>query len=159
MRKVYGHWIELQDGILNIIEFDNTAPDRLALKVFDVESMPMEHIESSIGFRITTPDGISVAYTGDTDLCDSAVTLAKNADLLICESALPDGMKVPGHLTPSLAGDIATQAKARQLVLTHFYPECDMIDIEAECRKTYHGPLILAEDLMQIEVSASTSVT
>ncbi len=159
LRKVYGHWIELQDGILNIIEFDNTAPDRLALKVFDVESMPMEHIESSIGFRITTPDGISVAYTGDTDLCDSAVTLAKNADLLICESALPDGMKVPGHLTPSLAGDIATQAKARQLVLTHFYPECDMIDIEAECRKTYHGPLILAEDLMQIEVSASTSVT
>ena len=155
LKKVYGHWIELEGNLLNLIEFDNTAPDRLSLKVFDVETMPMEHIESSIGFRITTPVGTSVVYTGDTDLCDNAVTLARNADLLICESALPDGMKVPGHLTPSLAGEIATQANAKRLVLTHFYPECDMIDIEAECRKTYHGPLLLAEDLMQIEVGNS----
>ena len=115
----------------------------------------MEHIETIIGFLITTPGGTSVVYTGDTDLCDNTVTLARNADLLICESALPDGMKVPGHLTPSLAGEIATQANAKRLVLKHFYPECDMIDIETECRKTYHGPLLLAEDLMQIEVGNS----
>jgi len=155
LKKVYGHWIELEDNLLNLIELDNTAPDRLSLKVFDVETMPMEHIESSIGFRITTPVGTSVVYTGDTDLCDNAVTLDRNADLLICGSALPDGMKVPGHLTPSLAGEIATQANAKRLVLTHFYPECDMIEIEAECRKTYHGPLILAEDLMQMKVENS----
>ena len=55
-------------------------------------------------------------------------------------------------LTPSLAGEIATQANVRKLVLTHFYPECDHVDIEMECRKTYTGPLVLAEDLMQIEV-------
>jgi len=155
LRKVYKHWIELENGILNMVEFDNTAPDHLSLKVFEVETMPMEHIESSIGFRITTPEGTSVVYTGDTDLCNNAVTLARNVDLLICESALPDGMKVPGHLTPSLAGEIATRAKAKQLVLTHFYPECDTVDIEAECRKTYQGPLLLAEDLMQIEVGNS----
>ena len=123
---------------------------------FDIETMPMEHIESSIGFRITTPEGTSIVYTGDIDFCDNAVALAKNADLLICESALPDGMKVPGHLTPSLAGEIATQANSKRLVLTHFYPECDMVDIEAECRKIYQGHLILAEDLMQIEIGNST---
>lgn len=156
LRKVYGQWIELEDNLLNLIEFDNTAPDRLSLKLFDVETMPMEHIESSIGFRITTQDGTAVVYTGDIDFCDNAVTLARNADLLICEASLPDCMKVPGHLTPSLAGEIAAQAKAKRLVLTHFYPECDMVDIEAECRKTYQGHLILAEDLLQIEVGIST---
>ncbi|MBE9547256.1 MAG: ribonuclease Z, partial [Proteobacteria bacterium] len=122
LREVYGRWIELEDGILNLIELDNTAPDCLSHKAFIAETMPVEHIESSIGFRITTPDGISVVYTGDTDLCDGIVTLAEDADLLICEAALPDGMKVPGHLTPSLAGEIATQANVRRLVLTHFYP-------------------------------------
>jgi ribonuclease BN (tRNA processing enzyme) len=39
-----------------------------------------------------------------------------------------------------------------QLVLTHFYPQCDRTDIERQCRKTYGGPLILAEDLMRITI-------
>ena len=36
--------------------------------------------------------------------------------------------------------------------MTHFYPECDSADIEAECRKTYDGPLVLARDLMVVDV-------
>jgi ribonuclease BN (tRNA processing enzyme) len=50
------------------------------------------------------------------------------------------------------AGDLAAKANVRKLVLTHFYPQCDNEDIAAECRKTYSGPLVLAEDLMQLEV-------
>ena len=53
-------------------------------------------------------------------------------------------------MTPGLAGEIATRANVRKLVLTHFYPECDKADIFSQCRKTYKGPLILAEDLMKI---------
>jgi len=78
--------------------------------------------------------------------------LSKDADLLICESALPDELKVKGHLTPSLAGEIAKRANVRKLVLTHFYPECDQADVKKECRKTYSGPLVLAEDLMTIDI-------
>jgi len=66
---------------------------------------------------------------------------------------LPDKLRVKGHLTPSWAGKIASRAGVKKLVLTHFYPECDQTDIEQECRKTYSGPLLLAEDLMQIEVN------
>jgi len=51
-----------------------------------------------------------------------------------------------------LAGDLATKAGVRQLVLTHFYPECDNENIAAQCRRTYAGPLILAEDLMKLEI-------
>jgi ribonuclease BN (tRNA processing enzyme) len=93
-----------------------------------------------------------VVYSGDTDYSDNLVYLAKDSDLLICESALPDQLKVDGHLTPSLAGKIATRANVKKLVLTHFYPECDQADIEKECRKTYSGPLVLAEDLLKIEL-------
>ncbi|MGD8952490.1 MAG: MBL fold metallo-hydrolase, partial [Desulfobacterales bacterium] len=70
----------------------------------------------------------------------------------ICESALPDALKVDGHLTPSLAGEIATQANVGRLVLTHFYPECDQTDVTKECRKTYAGPLVLARDLMTLKL-------
>ncbi|MBW2637083.1 MAG: MBL fold metallo-hydrolase, partial [Deltaproteobacteria bacterium] len=120
---------------------------------FDVNTMPMDHIESSIGFRVAVPDGTSLVYSGDTDYCENLVELSRNTDLLICEAAFPDEKKAKGHLTPSLAGKIATEAKVKTFILTHFYPECESIDIEAQCRRTYKGDLILAEDLMPIELS------
>ena len=153
LRRVYDRWIELDTGLMNIIELDNHNRDQRAFDAFTVDTLPMTHIESSIGYRITAADGTSIAFTGDTDFCENAITLARDVDLFICEAALPDAMKVEGHLTPSVAGRIATEAGVRQLVLTHFYPECDAVDIAAECRRTYHGPLVLARDLMVIEVT------
>ena len=150
LKNACGEWIELKPGLLNIVEMDNRAKDFSDFGDFTVASIPVEHTDESVAYRINRSDGESVVYSGDTDFSDNLVTLAKNADLLICESALPDELKVPGHLTPSLAGEIATQANVRKLVLTHFYPECDQVDIEKQCRKTWSGPLILAEDLMKI---------
>jgi len=152
LKFAYGQWIELTPGLLRILELDTTGRDHLDCGLFDVNSLPMDHTDMSLAYRITAPDGKSVVYSGDTDLCDNLVTLAKGVDVLICESALPDEIKVPGHLTPSLAGRIATQAGVKKLVLTHFYPECDAVDVSQQCRKTYHGPLVLAEDLMEIEL-------
>jgi ribonuclease BN (tRNA processing enzyme) len=152
LHAVYKEWIELEPDLMNLIELHNDGRDQFTNDAFSVETLPMSHIESSIGYRITGADGTSVVYSGDTDFCENAVALAMDADLLICESALPDAMKVEGHLTPSLAGRIATEAGVKKLLLTHFYPECESVDIEAQCRKTYNGPLILASDLMVVDV-------
>ena len=152
LKTVFGKWIELDPGLVDIIQMNNRSADLLRLKDFTVRSAPVEHNPESIAYRITGSDGVSVVYSGDTDFSDNLVMLSKDADLLICESALPDELKVKGHLTPSLAGEIAKRANVRKLVLTHFYPECDQVDVEKECRKTYSGPLVLAEDLMTIYI-------
>ena len=152
LRAVYGKWIELAPGMLKILELDNSARDSHRFEEFSVESIPVKHNPESLAYRVTNTDGYSAVYTGDTDYSENIIELAQNADLLICESALPDSMRVKGHLTPSVAGEIATRAGIGKLVLTHLYPECDQVDIEQECRKTYAGPLIIAEDLMRIEI-------
>ncbi|MDO9516282.1 MAG: MBL fold metallo-hydrolase [Syntrophales bacterium] len=152
LEKVYGQWIELEEGIVDIFEMKSSGPDFMQFDFSNIDTLPMEHTESSIGYRLTMPDNTSIVYTGDTDYCKNAVRLAMKADLLICECSLPDEMKVPGHLTPSLAGRIASEAQVKNLVLTHFYPECDGVDIEAQCRKRYDGGLLCAEDLMRIEI-------
>jgi ribonuclease BN (tRNA processing enzyme) len=152
LKDAYGEWIELAPGLLNISELDTTGRGHLDCGMFDVDSLPMNHTQMSLAYRITASDGKSVVYSGDTDVCDNLVTLATGADVLICEAAMPDAMKVDGHLTPSLAGRIAAQAGVKKLVLTHFYPECDAVDITKECRKTYQGPLVIAEDLMKIAI-------
>jgi ribonuclease BN (tRNA processing enzyme) len=152
LKTVYGHWIELAPGLLIIMEFDNKSPDACQFEDFSVKTAPVAHNEESIAYRITSADGRSAVYTGDTDYSETIIDLAQDTDLLICECALPDKLKVKGHLTPSLAGDLASKANVRKLVLTHFYPQCDKEDIAAECRKTYSGPLVLAEDLMKIKI-------
>ena len=152
LKTVYGDWMALPEGMLNLVEIDNTGPERRRFPSFTLETMSMKHREESIGYRVTDPGGKSIIYSGDTDANENLVTLATGADLLICESAMPDESKVPGHLTPSLAGDMAARARVNMLVLTHLYPECDRVDLTAQCRRTYQGPLLIAEDLMRLEI-------
>jgi ribonuclease BN (tRNA processing enzyme) len=154
LEKVYGEWIQLESGMMDIIELNNKRKDLLQFDIFTVHSIPVAHNEESIAFRIEDNRGRSVVYSGDTDFSENLITLSRNADLLICESSMPDNMKIPGHLTPSLAGEIAARSNVKKLLLTHFYPECDKADIASECRRTFNGKLILAEDLMKIRIGS-----
>jgi ribonuclease BN (tRNA processing enzyme) len=153
LENVYGKWIHLENDIMNIIELNNENRDMFRFDRFTVHSIPVEHNEESLAFRIEDNQGKSVVYSGDTDFSENLILLSKNADLLICESSMPDELKIPGHLTPCLAGEIAARSGAKKLLLTHFYPECDSVDIAAECRKTYSGDLMPAEDMMKITIS------
>jgi len=155
LKTVYGNWIELAPGLLDFVEMDNTSRDSVNFRGFTVETTPVEHNPESIAYRITSGDGRSVVYSGDTDYSENLIELAKGADILICESAEPDGLQGKGHLTPSMAGEMATRAGVGKLVLTHFYPDCEDADLAQQCRRTYAGPLVLAEDLMRIEVIGS----
>jgi ribonuclease BN (tRNA processing enzyme) len=150
LKQAYGDWIDIGRELFQIVELDTRSRDGREFAGFRLDSAPMEHTPESIAFRLTGPAGRSMVYSGDTDYCERLVELALDADLLICESAFPEGRKVRGHLTPALAGEMARRARVGRLVLTHFYPACDKADIEAECRKTYKGPLLMAHDLMQL---------
>jgi ribonuclease BN (tRNA processing enzyme) len=150
LTAAWGQWLQLPKELFALTELATDATDRYVAEDFTLTSCPVVHNPESLAYRITGPDGLSVVCSGDTDECETLVELARAADLLVCESALPDALKVPGHLTPSLAGRIAARAKVGRLVLTHLYPECDAVDIAAECRRTWSGPLIVARDLMHI---------
>lgn len=129
---------------------NTNAPDRLNFDLFSVCTRPAAHNPESISYRIASPSGYSVVYSGDTDYTDNLITLSADAQILICECSHPDEEKVQGHLCPYLAGSMAASAGAKKLVLTHFYLRCDGFDIEKQCRKTYKGEFVLAEDLMRL---------
>jgi ribonuclease BN (tRNA processing enzyme) len=112
----------------------------------------MAHISESVGYRIEFKDGKSMAISGDTDYCQNIIDLALEVDLLVLECSFPDGKKVEGHLTPSLAGKIALESRCKKLLLTHLYPICDQFDILSQCRQVYQGQIILGEDLMRIKI-------
>lgn len=151
LKSVYGEWIDPGDDLLKFREFETTAKDHYQEGVFAVTTRPVAHRPESVAFRVNV-NNAAVVYSGDTDVNQNLVALSRDADLLICESALPDDLKKEGHLTPSLAGGIAQQAGVKRLVLTHLYPECDKMDIRQQCAKTYSGEIIVAKDLMRFEL-------
>lgn len=52
----------------------------------------------------------------------------------------------------AFAGRIARESNCKKLVLTHFYPICGDYDISGQCKEEFNGEVVLAEDLMTIEV-------
>jgi ribonuclease BN (tRNA processing enzyme) len=149
LKALYGHWIEPQSYQLVIKEVSQGA---LLCRDLRIISKPMAHISESVGYRIEFKDGKSMTASGDTDYCQNIVDLGFEADLLVLECSFPEGKKVDGHLTPSLAGRIALESRCKRLLLTHLYPVCDQFDIVNECRQVYKGEILLGEDLMRIAV-------
>lgn len=68
--------------------------------------------------------GIAVAYVTDTRPCEGGRQLARDADLLIHEATFGDDMQAraieTGHSTACEAAEIARDADAEKLLLTHF---------------------------------------
>lgn len=118
-----------------------------------IKTCPVSHSSTtkSIAYRIEHKKRVFV-YTGDTGYCNEAAEIGKNADVLMAECSIPDGKKAEGHLTPSMAGKIASRANAKALVLTHFYPEVLKTNIKNACRKEFGGRIILASDKMKLSI-------
>jgi ribonuclease BN (tRNA processing enzyme) len=149
LRSVYGSWIEPETFHIHIRE---VVADEAEIGELRIITIPLEHTPESVGYRVTSLTGRSVAYSGDTDYCPNIVELARGADLLILECSFPEGRKVRGHLTPALAGRIAHEAGCTRLLLTHLYPPCDRSDIRGDCQNVFPGEVLLAEDMMRIRI-------
>lgn len=131
---------------------EELSKDERDYKDYSLKTRPMLHMVPCTGYRIEDRNGASVAYTGDTDYCESVVELAGGVDVLVIEAALPPAFDLEGHLEPEAAGRIAAEAGVGTLVITHLYPVCDRYDTEAEVRKSYGGDVIIAEDLLRLDI-------
>jgi ribonuclease BN (tRNA processing enzyme) len=120
---------------------------------FPVECLPLVHPAPCYGYRLTL-DGKVITYCTDTGVCDNAVTLSRNADLLITECGLKPGQESPGwpHLNPENAIHIAREAKAKRLALLHFGAEVyrtpdDRREVKNRFEKEYPGLVVTNDDL------------
>jgi ribonuclease Z len=107
--------------------------------------------------------GQRFAFIMDTRLCDAAFALADRADMVVCESTFAHSEAALardfGHLTAGQAGQIAAQAGARLLVLTHFSQRYESAPggnerLAGEAAAVFGGEVVLARDLDRIPVPA-----
>jgi ribonuclease Z len=76
--------------------------------------------------------GRKFTYVADTKLCDNAVKLAKDADILVTECTHSHDIEEKAeqymHLTAPQGAQIAKDANAKKLILTHFSQRYDNVD-------------------------------
>lgn len=105
--------------------------------------------------------GKKITYIVDTSENENIIELARNSDVLICESTylneLKNQAKERGHLTAKQAGSIAKKANVRKLILTHFsqrYPKLTPLINEA---KSKFKNTSAAKDFMEVVIEEIAS--
>jgi len=103
------------------------------------------HPDPCLSMRIQKDKKILV-YMTDTEWSDNLITIARDADLLLCESSLYNEFlgKIPGHLTAGQAGSIAAAAGVKHLVLNHLPHYGDHRRLAAQAREKFNGQVELA---------------
>ena len=102
-------------------------------------------------------DGKKVVYSGDTSYSKDTVESASGADLLVhdgtYDSSKSDEAFSRRHSTAEEAATVASEAGAKQLVLTHISPRySDDPGLLLEQAKKIFGNTVIAEDGMKIIV-------
>ena len=130
--------------------------------------VPHGLVYPNLAYRFDTAAG-SVVFSGDTAVSPNLVRLARGADILVHEAIDPawvDHIVGPkpwdarqqalarqlleAHTTPQQAGEAATQAGVKTLVLSHLVPGDAPAAHWLLAQDTFKGPVVLGQDLMRI---------
>lgn len=103
------------------------------------------HTPESVAYSVEH-DGRRLVYTGDTGRDDGLAAWAARCDVLLAECSLPAAMRIDSHLTPEDCAELAAAAVPGVLVLTHFYPPVEQVDVRAIIAERYAGHVVLAHD-------------
>ncbi|MCU1591106.1 MAG: beta-lactamase domain protein [Frankiales bacterium] len=133
-------------GLLDVYDFHEVPAGTTAIGPFEVTSALTNHPVECHALRISA-GGRALAYSADTGRSDAVVELAREADLFLCEASWEDRPGNPPnvHLSGREAGEHATRAGARRLLLTHVVAWSDAEAIQAEAKAAYDGDLAVAE--------------
>jgi ribonuclease Z len=150
---------EVEDGVL-------WDADGLRISAFAVDHGP---VKPAFGFLFETAEA-RVAFSGDTTVCARLIEAARDVDVLVHECFIHRAMG-PGrmrsaqgmanvaayHTASSEVGKVAARARARLLLLNHFVPvEFDRDALLREVGADFAGPIVIGEDLLQIDVPRRT---
>jgi ribonuclease Z len=113
---------------------------------FRIFTSPVSHLLPTIGLRIESMQtGRAIAYSCDTEPCDTVVRLAKQADILIHEATGSH----KGHSSAAQAGEVAKRADAEHLYLIHYDPQDESLETQAQAN--FPGPVTRTQDFLTID--------
>jgi ribonuclease BN (tRNA processing enzyme) len=130
----------------DVYEFLPLRPEPFKIGPFDVLAREVDHPTTAFGLRISY-GGRILAYTGDTGPCRALNELADGVDVLLAEASWTDSTERPAgvHLSGKQAGELARDAGAGRLLLTHIAPWTDAKAVLAEADAEFPGAEVVKQ--------------
>lgn len=118
-----------------IVLHDVAPGDVLPLGCVTVTAFPARHPVPALMYRITG-GARTLCYTGDTNTVDGLADFAQGADLLLADGLFPAAAWAEGkpHLSAAHCAQLAQDAGAKKLVITHLNPTIDPETLLKEAR-------------------------
>ncbi len=126
--------------------------DNLSVSAIQVTHGKIPAIAWRIDYRVDHQE-CSISFSGDMNgTSGNLERLAKNSDWLVAHNAVPENAGRIAkflHMPPSKIGEIANNAKVKNLVLSHFMKRTSAKKIQAvnQIKKQYKGIVHLSKDL------------
>jgi ribonuclease BN (tRNA processing enzyme) len=145
------HQVDLLDqdfpvGVQELAPGDALAvADGVTLRVWKTP-----HTPESLAVRIEA-DGQALGYTGDTAPSPELASFFADVDVLVAECSHLESARGTPHLTAGDVAALATGARARRLVATHFYFDPDATGLAERLARLYPGAVTIAVDGMTID--------
>lgn len=127
------------------------APAEVHIGDVWVSTAAMVHSVPDVAYRFTADDS-SIVYSGDTGFTPALIDFAEDCDLLLLECSNASGVVTEYHLNPEQCGQVATQAAAKHLVLTHYGAKELEPTLLSATSKHFNGILTLAKELSTFEL-------
>ena len=125
-------------GVMEVAEYDPAA--LLVIGELVLQFEPVKHYVPTWGVSITGTK--KLAYSADSGMCPAIQTLARDADLFICNAGANPDIDDPsnwGHLQPEEAGKAARSSRARRLWLSHISRRYDKAAAFDKASTTFDG--------------------
>lgn len=140
-------------GKINVHDYENTIKiDHAKVKPYQVKHGAFGIMARAYALSFES-EGKKIVFSGDTEKCEGIRQACSKADLFVCDASYPKNIKLPAHMNTWEIGEIATNSKVKKIMLTHFYPQYDTVDLVAEVKEKFAGEVERGEDLTVIEVS------
>jgi ribonuclease BN (tRNA processing enzyme) len=143
------------EDLTDVYDFHPLKPGTREIGPFTMTAAEVAHPCDAYGFRFTH-GGVTLAYTGDSGVCDALDSLAADVDVLLGEASWTHGDHPAGvHMSGVELGLLATRARVRRLLITHVAPWTDPDAVLAEARSTYAGPVELVSKGAKYDLSTA----
>lgn len=139
--------VKLDIGVIDVLKTEPSAVfDGQGLKVTAI-GIPHANMPT-LAYKVETSEGTVVFSSDQTGTNPSFVDFAKNADVLIMHMQTPVGSKNVLHAEPKVVGQVAQDAQAKKLIVSHIGTKGDKLKAAiADVKKAYKGPVIVGDDL------------
>ena len=123
------------------------APRQVNVAGFTVTFTPGKH--NLTAYSISVTGSKRFVYSGDTAYNQDLIKLAGGADLFLCEASGLDKdteYLKENHLTARQAGELAKAADVKRLMITHFYPEYALSQLQSQAEQGFGQSVELARE-------------